>query len=74
MNSMSAQAREILVNLSMSLAESERLISLSDCLGCDPDTYDAECGTGSCGIWRALDAMNYAHSSILDVLEGIGNA
>lgn len=74
MNSMSPQAREILVNLSMSLAESARLISLSDCDTCDPDTYDAECGTGSCKIWRALDAIDYVCGTILDVLDGIDNA
>lgn len=65
---MSPQAREILVNLSMSLAESEHLIHL-DCETCDRDTYDACCGTGSCAIWRALDAMDYARVTILDVLE-----
>ena len=67
---MSPQAREILVNLSMSLAESEVIMFLSDCHTCDRDTHDAECGTGSCGIWRAMDAMSYARVTILDVMEG----
>lgn len=66
---MSPQAREIFVNLSMSLAESEHLIHLSDCETCNQDTYDACCGTGSCAIWRALDAMDYAGGVISDVLE-----
>ena len=66
---MSPQSREILVNLSMSLAESEHLIHLSDCETCDRDTYDACCGTGSCAICRALDAMDYSRVAILDVLE-----
>lgn len=70
---MSPQTREILVNLSMQLAESEHLLFLSDCHTCSRDN-DIECGTGSCDIWRAMDAMNYARVTILDVLEGIEDA
>ena len=64
---MSPQAREILLNLSMSLAESEHLIFMADCQTCDMDK-DTEC-TGECGIWLAMDAMNYARGVILDELE-----
>lgn len=68
---MSPQAREILVNLSMSLAEAEHLIFLSDCHNCDREEVDAKCGTGLCQIWVARDGMDYARDIILDVLEGI---
>lgn len=69
---MSPQAREILLNLSMSLAESEQLIFMSDCQTCDMDK-DIEC-IGECGLWLAMDAMNYARGVILDELEGAQDA
>ena len=65
---MSPQTREILVNLSMSLAESGNLIFLAECESCEMDK-DIECGTAVCGIWLVLDALDYARGAVLDYLE-----
>lgn len=70
---MSPQTREILVNLSMALAESEHLIFVAECESCEMDK-DIECGTGVCGIWLVLDAMSYARGAVLDELEGVQDA
>lgn len=57
-----------MLNLSMSIAESDHLIFVAECENCDMDK-DTECGTGACGIWLAMDVMNYAQSTILEVIE-----
>ena len=69
---MKPESLALLKDLSRTLAATDRVIFDTECGDCSMPC-DVDCAN-TCRAYYVMDALNYARSAVLDVLEGIDNA